>query len=517
MKFLYHFVLAALLLGCLAAGAVTAVWKWAPEWIDAVDDKIRWRYEQGPKDELERLKELAGKDPKAALPKIQALSEEFRVFKAHDRRTPTGRAADRLLMSTLLTLGRTEEGLEQARQLANIDPVDHTTRRWVADQFLAAKEPFAQEGIDQLSVLFDQFPEDLKLAKQLSAALARRGDDRASLEILLRHLQAIPNVDAGYERASGPWHITTATAKEDFPPEQARVMTRVDSPHQLTLSATIPAKARFVRIAPPSWLNASFGTPVYSIRVGKKRISFGQLVDLPHETEGLRLEGRGLDFDASKNPAITFNLPDLPNEESSAESEEPLLVIVIKKHRFPSWMEASLVSDSAAGRVAEIQSEASSSLRARFFAERVRLTRAYGMTAEGPFFRIRGRDPVRIPAKIRARLGELPGRQAAADAVTFAGEITLPSDMPAEENGLEIVLPAVKGMVVKLEQVDWVSPEGKRMAASDVSAVDPTQLVAVEGSSSRSWRVLHGGTPPILKVARPQGAGHTCELRGALR
>ena len=120
MKFLYHFVLAALLLGCLAAGAVTAVWKWAPEWIDAVDDKIRWRYEQGPKDELERLKELAGKDPKAALPKIQALSEEFRVFKAHDRRTPTGRAADRLLMSTLLTLGRTEEGLEQARQLANL-------------------------------------------------------------------------------------------------------------------------------------------------------------------------------------------------------------------------------------------------------------------------------------------------------------------------------------------------------------------------------------------------------------
>ena len=79
-------------------------------------------------------------------------------------------------MSTLLTLGRTEEGLEQARQLANIDPVDHTTRRWVADLFLAAKEPFAQEGIDQLSVLFDQFPEDLKLAKQLSAALARRGE-----------------------------------------------------------------------------------------------------------------------------------------------------------------------------------------------------------------------------------------------------------------------------------------------------------------------------------------------------
>ena len=538
MKFLYHLVLAVLLLASLAAGTVAAVWRWAPERVEDYDVTIVQRYEQEPQDEVNRLKALAEVARATALPQIRTLVKELEPYQGTDRRLPARLDANRLLIATLLEDGQTEEGLSLARQFAGLNPFDHSTRRWVASQFVQAGKPYAQEGLAMLASLFETFPEDPALARTLAFALKNTGDQARAVDVALAHLESIPTEAKAFEQMNRPWLYSATARKEDLATTNSGSLDPIEGLSHLIFAVNVPMDARFLRLTAPIRPQAAFGPPVASIAFERNMDYVGLLVDLPTDVKNATLDPQGLVLDGGLRPSITVELPEHKPQEASSEgnTEEPnaevaksgetepnarpktrLVRIGLPTNRFPRWVEDYLVTEEAAPKVAAIRASAGESLRARFFAERVSITRAYAMAFRGPSFRVEGQDSTIIPSVVHdsRKLSDGPTSDSPYD-MTFAGEVTLEGDART----VNVEIPAVVGAVVQVERADWIDAGqadfAAQASAAEITSVDPLQLVAVPGSTN-TWRVLPGATQPTLRISRPQASGLTCQLKGGLR
>ena len=549
MKFLYHLVLAVLLLASLAAGTVAAVWRWAPERVEELDEKIVQRYEQEPTDELIRLMELAEDAPAEALPGIRALVKELEPYQDDDRRLPQRLAANRLLIESLVATGETEEGLAIAKQFAHLNPFDHSTRRWVANQMLLAGPPYFQEGIAMLTNLFETFPEDPTLARMLASTWSDAGEETRAVEVALAHLEAIPDESKSFEQFNRPWLYSATAEKKDLGKTSTGSLELTDGLTHLVFSIPVPLDVRFISLSAPIRPQAAFGPPVISITTGATTEFRGLLSELTTDVRNATLDEQGLVLDGGLRPTFIISLPEPQEpkdnaegalgdgtdagEDASAEEADPaeeerklrrakrfealasyrLIRIGFPTTRFPRWIEDLLVSESAAPKVAAIKAAAEESLRSRFFAERVSITRAYGMAFRGPSFHVEGREDSMLTAMVRDDRGTAHASHSAESGdLTFKGEYSL----EGEAETLDLVVPAVTGAVIDLTQVEWVNADGQAVPANAVTALDPLQLAVVE-EGARAWRVLPGALNPTLRISRPAGSGLTCQLRGGLR
>ena len=179
--------------------------------------------------------------------------------------------------------------------------------------------------------------------------------------------------------------------------------------------------------------------------------------------------------------------------------------------RFPRWIEGDLLHPRAAARIQEIRARADESLRDRIFAERVLMTRAYGLTRHGLHLAVDGVAKDRVLMTVsNAQRNELPVHDLSVPDVVFDQELQLPGDAAQ----VALLIPPVAGLVVKLDQAQWIGSEN---AAIAMTAND---LIPVPGTF-HSWRVPEGAKRPSLEWTQQRqglaGEGAKCRLTGGLQ
>jgi hypothetical protein len=513
MKILSSFILTILLATSIAAGIVAAIWRWAPEQVVEFDANLVEEYVEEPRSELTRLTALAAQSPAEAVPRIREFVDELGMAAGKDRRKETRIRGVQLLASTLLKADKTEEGAEVAKNLAGENPFDHASRRWAARLLIRAGEPFTDEGFAMLEDLFAVFPEDPPLARALASARAQAGDKAAALEVALSHLEAVPRPDTCYEQISQDWLFAFAAKMDDLAEAPKRVLARDSQPTHMLLSATLPAEARYLRLAPKARPLATFGSPMVAITSDGTLEFADEMRELSVTAEGAAFHPYGLDFTGVADQWVTIELP----AQSPASQGPRGVQIVLPKQRFPLWIEEALVTDEAAPRVRAILGRAADSVRARFFAERVRQSRAYGLAGMGLASREEGGAWSTIPTVVHRHRSSPAVPQGKADYdVTF--ETTIAATESAE--ALHLALPASAGAIFQLDLVEWTesasSPAGQVVELDQITPLDPSQLEAT-GDAPYAWRVLPGSEGPTLKIVRPSGSPTTCRLKGGLR
>lgn len=340
MKILINVGLALCLLATIAALGTAALWRWRPELVDRVDASLTRRYANAPLDEAKRLGELAKVDAAAALPELARLVEQLGEYKKSDRRYLARRLALRTYADKLLEVGRTDEGLAAARTLVELDSRDIPTRLWFG-QRLTALPAQRDEGLAALRALNAELTELGVVARTLFNALSANGLGQEALEVVTRHLEAVPRPALSMEGVEAPWQVWWSDSGR-FTTEGVATVTPAITDRYVAIAFSFPAGAKAVRFDPPASSRLRGSRPVLSLSTdkGPRAVEFDPARVKLHDME---LDAQGLTTFGAVDPWWTFELP----AELTGKAMQGRLVLELSGT--PRWIEdAALLPEADA-------------------------------------------------------------------------------------------------------------------------------------------------------------------------
>ncbi len=221
------------------------------------------------------------------------------------------------------------------------------------------------------------------------------------------------------------------------------------------------------------------------------------------------LDEQGLVLSGEPRAQLTIDLP--PPSSNADGSVERLVRFGLPANRFPRWTESYLLYDEAAPKIASLRAEAHLSVRKRFFAERVLLTRGYGLAEKGLLLEVNDGavGSMELTVSDKRYVNGKTDFTSATD-VDFVGELTVADRARA----VELIPPAVVGLTINLDRTDWVDAEGQTV---DEMVVAESQAMEPVAGMPGAWRVLSSHEAPRLRFAPSGAPSVTAMLSGGLR
>lgn len=249
MKYFVHLGLALLLVLTIAAMATAAVWNFAPELVQRVDNKwVTW-HTSTIQNRIDELREQSKIAPQKAARGLEALRRDLSGYEKADRRYPLRRRALRLLADLYFTRERPEDAEPVGGELVKLDKNDIGTRLWYGVR-LSNYGTTEERGLKELRQLFEMVPEAGVLARSYVEALIRLDEPRLAARALSKHVERALRPDQSMEALEGSWQVWWSSSSE-FERNQSVLVQAQEQGGSLQLQFDIPEGAKTIRLDPP--------------------------------------------------------------------------------------------------------------------------------------------------------------------------------------------------------------------------------------------------------------------------
>jgi hypothetical protein len=226
----------------LAALGTAAVWRWRPQWVDAVDQALVRRHLEADRQRIEAAAALAGRDPAAAIEELRGLCARFSGGLRSEHRGQRWAEASAILARLLRAGGQRDQALELCRERVRFHPLDLIAHLDLID-LLAQDLRDSNEHDQRLHELHALLPENQAVTQRMLAYLAGKRQHAAWGKALAAHLRSARRY-AFRILVDWPGIPSTWILSEPFQPQCAAGILRSE--------LLLAAGAAGVRVQPPA-------------------------------------------------------------------------------------------------------------------------------------------------------------------------------------------------------------------------------------------------------------------------